>query len=45
VPVTTLFWTGSGASLSHEYQFDFQRPQARTAWQQTLSFLRTTTKE
>jgi hypothetical protein len=24
---------------------DFQRPQAGTAWQQTLSFLRTTTKE
>lgn len=45
VPVTTLFWTGSGDQLPHEYQFDFRRPQARTAWQQTLDFLRTITKE
>jgi acetyl esterase/lipase len=44
VPLTTLFWTGSSDHLPHEYQFDFQRPQARTAWQQMLSFLHTTTK-
>lgn len=44
VPLTTLFWTGSGDHLAHEYQFGFQRPQARTAWQQMLSFLHTTTK-
>ena len=44
MPLTTLFWTGSGDHLAHDYQFDFQRPQARTAWQQMVSFLHTTTK-
>jgi acetyl esterase/lipase len=44
VPLTTLFWTGSGDHLSHEYQFDFALPQARTAFQQTLAFLAATTR-
>jgi acetyl esterase/lipase len=43
VAVTTLFWTGTGAHLRHEYQFNFELPQARTAFQRTLDFLATTT--
>jgi acetyl esterase/lipase len=39
VPLTTLFWTGTGDHLNHEYQFDFNLPQARTALQRTLAFL------
>ncbi len=44
VQLTTLFWTGTGDHLGHEYQFNFRLPQARTAWQRTLSFLGTTTR-
>jgi acetyl esterase/lipase len=44
VPVTTLFWTGTGDHLGHEYQFNFALRQARTAFRQTLAFLATTTK-
>jgi len=44
VPVTTLFWTGTGDHLGHEYQFNFALPQARTALRQTLTFLATTTR-
>lgn len=44
VPLTTLFWNGTGDHLPHEYQFDFDRPQARTAFQRTLAFLATTIK-
>jgi hypothetical protein len=32
VPLTTLSWNGTGAHLNHEYQFDFDLPQARTAF-------------
>lgn len=39
VPVTTLLWTGTGAHLGHEYQFNFALPQARTALADTLGFL------
>jgi len=39
VPVTGLFWTGSGDHLGHEYQFNFTLPQARTAFRRTLDFL------
>jgi acetyl esterase/lipase len=38
VPVTTLFWP-QGTGLSHEYQFDFAKPQAGTAFTKTLAFL------
>jgi len=44
VPLTTLFWNGTGDRLNHEYQFDFNLPQARTAFQRTLAFLATTTR-
>jgi acetyl esterase/lipase len=44
VPLTTLFWNGTGDHLNHEYQFDFDLPQARTAFRQTLAFLAATTK-
>ena len=44
MPLTTLFWTGTGDHLGHEYQFNFDLPQARTAFQRTLDFLATTTK-
>ncbi len=44
VPLTTLFWNGTGDHLNHEYQFDFDLPQARTAFQRTLAFLATTTR-
>jgi acetyl esterase/lipase len=44
VPLTTLFWTGTGDGLSHEYQFKFNLPQARTAFQQTLAFLAASTR-
>ena len=44
VPLTTLFWTGSGDHLGHEYQFKFNLPEARTAFQRTLAFLATTTR-
>ena len=42
VQVTTLFWTGD--HLGHEYQFNFDLPQARTALQRTVAFLATTTR-
>ena len=44
VPATTLFWTGTGDRLGHEYQFNFRLPQARTAFRQTLAFLASTTR-
>jgi acetyl esterase/lipase len=44
VPLTTLLWTGTGDHLGHEYQFNFNTPEARTAFQRTLGFLATTTK-
>jgi hypothetical protein len=34
-----LTWNGTGDHLGHEYQFDFSRPQARTALRDTLTFL------
>jgi acetyl esterase/lipase len=43
VPLTTLFWTGTGDHLNHEYQFNFNLPQARTAFQRTLAFIATAT--
>jgi acetyl esterase/lipase len=39
VPLTTEFWNGSGAGLSHEYQFNFSLPQANAAFRATLAFL------
>lgn len=39
VDVTYLDWAGSKAGLGHEYQFDFARPQARTAFTETVAFL------
>jgi len=44
VPLTTLFWNGTGDHLGHEYQFKFNLPEARTAFQRTLGFLATITK-
>ena len=43
VPLTTLFWTGTGDHLNHEYQFNFDLPQAQTAFQRTLAFIATAT--
>lgn len=43
VPVTTLFWNGTGDNLGHEYQFDFDLPQATTAFNRTLDFISTRT--
>lgn len=43
VPLTVLFWNGTGDHLNHEYQFDFDLPQARTAFQRALAFLAATT--
>ena len=42
VPVTTLLWHGQ--HLNHEYQFNFGLPQARTAFQHTLTFLAQVTR-
>jgi acetyl esterase/lipase len=39
VPVTTLFWNGTGDGLGHEYQFDFALPQAKQALEATVAFL------
>ena len=44
VPLTTLLWTGTGDDLGHEYQFKFNTPEARTAFQRTLAFLATNTR-
>lgn len=44
VPTTPLFWTGSGAGLGHEYQFDFDLPEANEAFTQTLEFLAANTE-
>jgi hypothetical protein len=44
VPLTTLFWTGTGDHLNHEYQFNFDLPQAQAAFQRTLAFLAAKTK-
>ena len=39
VPVSTVFWDGTGDGLRHEYQFDLQLPQARTALRATEQFI------
>ncbi|MCV7209874.1 alpha/beta hydrolase [Mycolicibacterium canariasense] len=39
VRADTLFWTGSGAGLGHEYQFDYRLPQAQAALRPTLKYL------
>ena len=44
VPLTILFWTGTGDHLGHEYQFNFNLPEARTAFQRMLGFLAATTR-
>lgn len=44
MPLTTLFWTGTGDGLGHEYQFKFNTAEARTAFKRTLGFLAATTK-
>jgi acetyl esterase/lipase len=44
IPLTTLFWNGTGDHLNHEYQFDFDLSQAQTAFQRMLAFLTTTTR-
>ena len=44
VPLTTLLWTGTGDGLGHEYQFNFNLPEAGAAFQQTLGFLAAHTK-
>jgi acetyl esterase/lipase len=44
VPLTTLLWTGTGDDLGHEYELNFNLPEARTAFQQTLGFLAAHTK-
>jgi acetyl esterase/lipase len=44
VRLTTLLWTGTGDHLGHEYQFKFNTPEARVAFQQTLAFLTANTK-
>jgi acetyl esterase/lipase len=43
VPLTTLFWNGTGDGLTHEYQFNFALPQANHAFAATLAFLATQT--
>jgi acetyl esterase/lipase len=44
VPLTTLLWSGTHDGLGHEYQFKFNLPEARTAFQRTLGFLAATTR-
>jgi acetyl esterase/lipase len=39
VPLTTVFWAGTGDHLGHEYQFNFELPQARAAFRRLLGFL------
>ena len=39
VPLTTLLWTGTGDKLGHEYQFDFNLPEAGIALRRTIGFL------
>nr|WP_281360704.1 alpha/beta hydrolase [Psychromicrobium silvestre] len=41
VPVTSQFYTGSGAKLGHEYQFDFSHPESQKMFDLTVSFLTT----
>jgi acetyl esterase/lipase len=45
VPLTTVFWNGTGDGLGHEYQFDFARPEANEAFTKTLVFLTEETAE
>jgi acetyl esterase/lipase len=45
VPLTTVFWNGTGDHLGHEYQFNFRLPQARTTFRRTLAFLAASTRE
>jgi acetyl esterase/lipase len=45
VPVSSVFWNGSGDALRHEYQFDLTTPQARHAFQKTLAFLAARTEQ
>lgn len=39
VDVTSRYWTGSGAGLPHDYQFDLRTPEARTAFEDTVAFI------
>jgi acetyl esterase/lipase len=39
VNVRSRYWTGTGAKLGHEYQFDFRTPAARTVFTDTVAFL------
>jgi acetyl esterase/lipase len=45
VTVDSLFWTGSGDDLGHEYQFNFSLSQATTAFDRTVAFLASVTAE
>lgn len=42
-PTTRSCWTGTGGHLNHEYPFNFNLPQAKTAFQRTLAFIGTST--
>ena len=44
VPLTQVLWNGTGDHLGHEYQFNFNLPEARTAFQRTLDFLAAATR-
>ncbi len=39
VPVQTLFFNHSTKKISHEYQFDYSKKEARQCYSQTLSFI------
>lgn len=39
VDVTSRYWTGTDAGLEHDYQFDLQTEQARTAYDDVVAFL------
>lgn len=40
VPMMTRYWTGHGEKLPHDYSFDLRRPEARTAYGDTVAFIR-----
>lgn len=40
VPVTGLFYSNDKKEITHEYQFNYDTPEAKTCYDQTLSFLK-----
>ena len=41
VPVSALFFKDKKATITHEYQFDYQTKEAKQCYQETVQFVNT----